>query len=152
MKTMKVLLRETVKDLGKVGDVVNVRTGYARNFLVPRKLAVEATPDSIEMLKRRRARHDAEEQVLLAEIDVRVKRLEGVTVRASEKAHADGRLYGSVSAAAIARLLTAAGHATEERNVRLAEPIKAVGSHVVPVHVHGEHTVAITVVVEAKPE
>jgi large subunit ribosomal protein L9 len=149
MKNMQVLLRETVKDLGKVGDVVTVRTGFARNYLVPRSLAVEATPDNVNMLKRRRARYDAEEKVIKAQIDARVASLSGVTVSTTEKADEGGHLYGSVNAGAVARLLSAAGHATDEKDVRLAEPIKAVGTHAVTVHVHADAVATVTVVVVA---
>ena len=149
MKNMQVLLRETVKDLGKVGDVVMVRTGYARNYLVPRRLAVEASTDNIEMMKRRRARYDAEEKVMRAEIDARVAALSGVGVSTTEKADEGGHLYGSVNATAVARLLTAAGHATDERAVRLSEPIKTVGTHQVSIHVHGDSVAVITVTVAA---
>jgi large subunit ribosomal protein L9 len=149
MKNMQVLLRETVKDLGKVGDVVMVRTGFARNFLVPRGLAVEATTDNVEMMKRRRVRYDAEEAVRQAEVDARVAALSGVSVSTTEKADDGGHLYGSVNAAAVARLLSAAGHPTDERAVRLAEPIKTVGTHSVSIHVHGDSAAVITVVVAA---
>ena len=149
MKNTQVLLRETVKDLGKVGDVVMVRTGFARNYLVPRGLAVEASHDNIEMMKRRRARYDAEEQERQAQVDARVAALAEVMVKTTEKADEGGHLYGSVNAAAVARLLTSAGHPTDERAVRLAEPIKTVGTHSVPIHVHGDSMGAITVVVEA---
>jgi large subunit ribosomal protein L9 len=148
MKNTQVLLRETVKDLGKVGDVVMVRTGFARNYLVPRGLAVEASHDNIEMMKRRRARYDAEEQVRQAQVDARVAALAEVMVKTTEKADEGGHLYGSVNAAAVARLLTSAGHPTDERDVRLSEPIKTVGTHSVLIHVHGDSMGAITVVVE----
>jgi large subunit ribosomal protein L9 len=149
MKTVQVLLRETVQHVGKVGDVVEVATGYARNYLVPRKLAVDATPANIELMKRRRARYDAEEVQRSAEIEARVARISAVSVTTVQKADEGGHLYGSVNAAAIAKLLGEAGHAVEERDVRLAEPIKSVGSHAVDVHVHGDRAATITVVVEA---
>lgn len=84
-----------------------------------------------------------------AEIDARVAALSGVSVSTAEKADEGGHLYGSVNAVAVARLLTAAGHPTDERNVRLAEPIKSVGTHSVSIHVHGDSVAVITVTVEA---
>jgi large subunit ribosomal protein L9 len=149
MKTVQVLLRETVPHVGKVGDVVEVRTGFARNYLVPNKLAVDATPANVEIMKRRRVLYDAEEKKMLAEVEARVVALGKVSVTTSSKADENGHLYGSVNAAAIARLLGEAGHATEEKAVRLADPIKAVGTHAVEVHVHGERAATITVVVTA---
>jgi large subunit ribosomal protein L9 len=101
------------------------------------------------MMKRRRTRYDAEEKVLKAEIDARVASLSGVTVSTTEKADDGGHLYGSVNAGAVARLLTAAGHATDEKDVRMSEPIKAVGTHAVTVHVHADSVATVTVVVIA---
>lgn len=152
MKTVSVLLRETVDNVGVVGDVVEVATGFARNYLVPRKLAVEATPTNVKMMARRRARWEAEQSQKNAEIAARVAALSEVSVTTTEKADEAGHLYGSVNAAQIARLLTEAGHETEEKAVRLAEPIKAVGTHAVDVHVHGDSTASISVIVEAAAE
>ena len=152
MKTVQVLLRESVKDLGKVGDVVDVAAGYARNYLVPRRIAVEATEENKKMMTRRRALVDAQEAALAADVAARVTALESVTVKTAGKADENGHLYGSVNAAAIAKLLAAAGHPTEEKDVRLSEAIKAVGTHSVPIHVHGESMANITVEVEAAAE
>lgn len=150
MRTVQVLLRETVDHVGIVGDVVEVAAGYARNYLVPRKLAVDATPSNIEMMKRRRARWDEEQAKLIAEVEARVASLSKISVSTTQTADPKGTLYGSVSAGMIAKLLAEAGHDIDEKSVRLSEPIKAVGTHEVPVHVHGEHNATITVTVEAE--
>ncbi|MEM7310615.1 MAG: 50S ribosomal protein L9 [Planctomycetota bacterium] len=152
MKTVQVLLRESVKDLGKVGDVVDVAAGYARNYLVPRRIAVEATDENKKMMTRRRALVDAQEAALAADVAARVAALEAVTVTTSAKADENGHLYGSVTAANIGELLAAAGHKTDEKDVRLEHAIKETGSHAVPVHVHGDSSANITVVVEAAAE
>lgn len=149
MKNVQVLLRESVKDLGKVGDVVDVAAGYARNYLMPRRIAVEATEENMKSMVRRRAVADAEEVALAADVAERVTALEAVSLRTTETADENGHLYGSVNAAAIAALLCEAGHSFEEKDVRLDEPIKEVGSHGVVVHVHGESTATITLEVEA---
>lgn len=146
-KTMKVLLRENVADLGKVGDLVRVSGGYARNFLLPRKLAMEATEQSIAVMAKRRANQDAEEAVRDAEFLAVVERLSGVSIAIAERADESGSLYGSVGAAAIARTLSEAGHGVEERQVRLDHPLKTVGEHKVLVHVHGQYEASVTVVV-----
>jgi large subunit ribosomal protein L9 len=148
-KSMKVLLRENVDDLGKIGDLVRVSSGYARNHLLPRKLAIEATPQNIEVMAKRRARQDAEEAARFKEFEAQVARLAGVSVTIAERADESGNLYGSVGAAAIARLLADAGHAVEDRQVRLDQPLKTVGEHSVTVRVHGEHEATITVAVTA---
>ena len=147
MKNSQVLLRETIKDLGIVGEVVSVRPGYARNYLLPQGKAVDATPENIKMFERRKIRYQAEMAQLEADIQKRVELLAAVTLSVTEKADEAGTLYGSVSAAGIAKLLTEAGHATEEKAVRLEEPIKKLGTHEVPVHVHGDHFAGIQVTV-----
>ena len=145
----EVLLRENVKELGRCGDVIRVAPGYARNYLLPRRIAVAATEDNKRAMQRRRAVLDAEEAQRDAEIQSRVAALSGVVVKTSGKADEGGRLYGSVNAANVAALLAAAGHAIEEKAIRLDAPIKQVGTHAVKVHVHGEHLAEIQVVVEA---
>ncbi len=150
MKNLKVLLRENVDSLGRIGEVVRVRTGYARNYLFPYKLAVEATEDNMRLMERRRVRFEAEEEAREAQITARIEALGKVTLSVVEKADPSGTLYGSVGAATIARLLAQAGVPTDERDVRLEEPIKSVGTHEIPIHVYGEHYAGIQIVVEAE--
>jgi len=147
MANVKILLRENVQDLGLIGDVVEVAPGYARNFLLPRKLAVAATSENVRAMERRRARWDAEQAARAADIQVRIDALAAAQLETTEKADETGSLYGSVGIATIARLLNEAGHPTEEKDVRLPEPIKSVGTHAVAVHVHGDQhaTVQVTV-------
>lgn len=152
MKNVEVLLREDVHKLGRVGDVVKVAPGYARNFLVPRRLAVQATGDNVRAMARRRERIEAEEAARSEEFQARVEALSAVTVTTVERADEAGHLFGSVSAATVARLVQEAGHPVEESQVRLDHPIKAVGAHQVAVHVHGALSAEVTVVVEAAPE
>ena len=148
MKTVKILLRENVDELGTIGDVVSVAPGYARNYLFPRRMAVEATPENVKMMERRRRRYEAAVVAQEAEVSAKLESLGQLKLVTKEKADDTGTLYGSVGAHRIAELLTAAGHPTDERNVRLDEPIKSLGAHEVPIHVHGEHYAGIQVVVE----
>lgn len=148
-KTQEVLLREPVAGLGRCGDVVKVRSGYARNFLLPQRLAIAATEDNKRQISRRAARYAAEEAEMLAKVEATVVALSELVVKTQEKADEGGHLYGSVNAIAVAALVTAAGHEIEERQVRLEHPLKAVGEHKVEVHVHGDQKAEITVVVEA---
>lgn len=152
MADQEVLLRETVKDLGIVGDVVKVRPGFARNYLFPRKLATTATDENRKVIARKRAVYDQQQKELLADIQRRKAALAEVTVTTREKADESGHLYGSVGAARIAELLAAKGFQLAESAVRLERPLKNVGSHEVTVHLHGEHSVEITVVVESDEE
>lgn len=148
MKQTQVLLRQTIQDLGIVGEVVSVRPGYARNYLLPQGLAVDATPENIKMFERRKVRYQAEVAQQEANIQKRIELLASVELGVSEKADDSGTLYGSVSAAQIAKLLSEKGHKTEEKDVRLAEPIKKLGTHEVSVHVHGDHFAGIKLTVE----
>ncbi len=148
MKNVEVLLREHVQGVGRCGDVVSVSVGYARNFLLPRKLAIQATADNVKSMERRRDRLALDEAALAADVTARIQALSGVKLKTTEKADESGRLFGSVNAATVARLLAEAGHPVEERNVRLEHPIKEVGTYKVPVHVRDEKNAEVELVVE----
>ncbi len=135
---VEVLLRENLTDLGKCGDVVEVAPGYARNYLLPRKLAIQANEENKKAMLRRRARLDAEDAAKAKETLARVDVLNGVVLKTSGRADEGGHLYGSVNASQIAALLVAAGHAVVEKDVRLEAPLKTVGIHAVKIHVHGD--------------
>lgn len=149
MKKMEVLLRDNVPTLGRCGEVVAVAAGYARNYLLPRRMAVMATPDNVKMMQRRKVRLDAEEATLMADIESRRQVLEGLSLMTAERADDQGHLFGSVNAGAIAKLLVEKGVETDEKHVRLDLPIKTVGVHEVLIHVHGEHTATVNVEVTA---
>lgn len=144
------LLREHVTNLGRCGDVVLVAPGYARNYLLPRKLAIQATDDSKRAMLRRRTRLDADEAVKAKETLARVETLSGVVLKTTSRADDSGHLFGSVNAAKVSELLAAAGHAVALDDVRLDAPLKTVGTHVVRIHVHGETFGEIRVEVEAE--
>jgi large subunit ribosomal protein L9 len=147
---VEVLLREHVSNLGRCGDVVQVAPGYARNYLLPRKLAIQATDDNKRAMLRRRARLDADEARKSKETLARVETLNGVVLKTSGKADGAGQLFGSVNAARIVELLASAGHAVAQDDVRLDSPLKTVGAHEVRIHVHGETFATIKVEVEAE--
>jgi large subunit ribosomal protein L9 len=135
---VEVLLRERVENLGRCGDVVKVAPGYARNFLYPRRLAVPATEENRRMLARRTARVAAEEAVVIAELSQKAAGIAALTLTTIEKADEHGHLYGSVSPARAAELLSAAGYPCQEKDIRLARPIKTLGTHAIPVHLHAD--------------
>lgn len=147
---VEVLLRDNIKTLGRCGDVVKVTQGYARNYLLPRRLAVAANEENKKAMARRRAILDVEEAKRDAEIVSRVASLNGIMVATKVKADENGHLYGSVNAGTIAALLERAGHRYEEKAIRIDTPIKTVGTHPVKVHVHGDHFAEVKVVVEAE--
>lgn len=150
MSNVEVLLRDRVQNLGTCGDVVRVKSGYARNYLLPRRLAVPATEENKKMLERRTVRMAAEDAAMAADLQRRVNALAAITVETIERTDSQGHLYGSVNAARAAEMLTAAGFPCEERDIRMERPIKAVGTHAVRVHLladsYGEFTI------EVKPE
>lgn len=149
-KNTEVLLREHVENLGRCGDVVLVSPGYARNYLLPQRLAVPATEDNKRVMARRAEKLALEEAAKAAEVAARVEKLSSLRVETTQKADEQGHLYGSVSAALVAELCTQAGTPTDEKSVRLESPIKAVGEHKVALHVHGDSHAEITVVVNAE--
>ena len=148
MKTVEVLLRENLDPLGRCGDVVRVKAGYARNYLVPKRLAITATPDNLKAMERRRLRLDAEDAERMAEIETRLKVLSAVRLTTVQKADENGHLYGSVNAASVVELLAAAGKSVDEKDVRLEAPIKTVGTYTARVHIHGDRFAEVEVAVE----
>jgi large subunit ribosomal protein L9 len=147
---MKVILMTDVPALGQRGETRDVANGYARNFLLPRKLAVPATPanlKNVEHLKRQRAR---EEERALETAKATAERIEGLTLAVTARASEDGRLYGSVSAQDVVEFLERHQVSVEKRRVAMEEPIKAVGEYKVSVRLHGDVTAALTVTVKAE--
>jgi large subunit ribosomal protein L9 len=149
-RNVEVLLRENVKDLGRCGDVVKVSPGYARNFLYPRKIAMEATAENTKAMSRRRLVLDALEAKKTAEMAAVVSALNGTELKTSARADEQGHLFGSVNAANIVEMLREKGQVFEEKAVRLDAPLKTVGSHPVKLHVHGDLYAEIVVIVEAQ--
>ena len=147
---MKVILMSDVPALGHRGETRDVANGYARNFLLPRKLAVPATPanlKNVEHLKRQRAK---EEDRALEVAKATAARIEALTLTVTARASEDGRLYGSVSAQDVVEFLERHQVPVEKRRVQLEEPIKALGDYKVPVRLHGDVTAALTVSVAAE--
>jgi large subunit ribosomal protein L9 len=149
---MKVILKQDVDKLGKVGDVVKVAPGYGRNYLIPRKIAVEATPGNIKITEieklaaARRDQRDKHAASLLAHEIVKL----AVTIR--RRAGEGGTLYGSVTALDIADYLITHKIDIDKRKIQLDDPIKTVGEYQVPIRLHREVTVPIRVIVEAEAE
>ncbi|MFT5050252.1 MAG: large subunit ribosomal protein L9 [Chlamydiales bacterium] len=148
MKSLELLLREHVKDLGRCGDVVRVAPGFARNYLLPRNLAVATTPENLKVVARRKARLEVQEALDAKEAGERAAALGKVELKTTEKTDAKGRLYGSVSAARIAELLSDAGYTVDVKDIRLESPIKQAGEHIVPLHIAGDLMTEIKVQVE----
>jgi large subunit ribosomal protein L9 len=147
---MKVILMTDVPALGHRGETRDVANGYARNFLLPRKLAVPATAanmKNVEHLKRQRAK---EEHRALETAKATAARIDALTLALRARASDDGRLYGSVSAQDVVEFLEKHQVPVEKRRVQLDEPIKAVGEYQVPVRLHADVTATLTVSVTAE--
>ncbi|WP_028216788.1 50S ribosomal protein L9 [Paraburkholderia oxyphila] len=143
---MQIILLEKVVNLGNLGDIVKVKDGYARNFLIPNKKARRATKDAIAEFEVRRAELEKGAAEKLAAAQAEGEKLNGLTVQIGQKAGVDGRLFGSVTNADIAVALTKQGFAVEKAQVRLPEgPLKMVGDHPVQVSLHTDVLVDVTV-------
>ena len=150
MKTVEVLLRENMEPLGKCGDIVRVKSGYARNYLLPHRIAVQATEDNKKAMARRRLKLDAEEAERMAEIETRILVLQGIGLTTVEKTDESGRLYGSVSAHTVVELLKGKNFDVDEKDVRIDTPIKVIGTHSVKVHVHGDRYAELKIDVQSE--
>ena len=147
---MKVILMQDIADQGKQGDVVNVSDGYARNYLFPRKLAVEAAGGALKNLQTRHALEERRAGKLLQEAEQSAERLRDQTVTLSVRAGENSRLYGRVTAADIAEAAKKSlGVTLDKRKVGLLDPIKAIGEYEVPIKLHRDVTVPLKVAVVA---
>jgi large subunit ribosomal protein L9 len=144
---MKIILMADVPALGRRGDLKEVATGYARNYLLPKRLAVPATPANlrnVDTLKRQREREDAR---AVAAARTAAERIAALALAVSARASDDGRLYGSVSAQDVVDFLERHEVPVEKRRVLLEEPIKALGEYRVPIRLHPEVTAELAVTV-----
>ncbi|CAG0969674.1 50S ribosomal protein L9 [Methylophilaceae bacterium] len=143
---MQVILLEKVVNLGNLGDVVKVKDGYGRNFLIPQGKAKRATEANKAEFEARRVELEKQQAALLAAAQARGEKLAGFLLQVSQKAGVDGRLFGSVTNGDIAEALTAQGFEVAKSEVRLPDgPLKVVGDHNVSVALHHDVVVEITV-------
>jgi large subunit ribosomal protein L9 len=147
---MEVILKEDVDNLGHRGDVVKVAEGYGRNFLLPRKLAMQATPANkavIEQMKSAAARRSATEKT---QAEALVAKLEPIVLSFTRKSGEAGHLFGSVTSADIAAGLASNGFEIDRRKIQLPEPLKTVGDFSVAIKLHREVTAQVKVKVQAE--
>ena len=145
---MQIILLERVAGLGNLGDVVTVKNGYARNFLIPTAKAKRATEANLKEFEALRAELEAKQAAALADAQVRHAKLDGQTITVAQKAGVDGRLFGSVTNADIANAIKVAGIEVVKSNVRLPEgPFKAIGEYDVEIALHADVVAAIKLVV-----
>lgn len=147
---MDVILLEKVQNLGKLGDRVAVRSGYARNYLLPQRKAVAATPDNLAVFEQRRAELEKAEAEGLAAAQTRAAELDGKSITISAKAGTEGKLFGSVGTLDIAEAAGREGLTLKRQEVRLpAGPFRNIGSYEVELQLHADVTARITVAIVA---
>ncbi len=149
---MKLILREDVENLGKGGELVEVKPGYGRNYLLPRGLAVLANPKNVRELEHQKSVASAKAAKLKASAQAVAKRLSDTPVTLKRKVGEQDKLYGSVTALDVAEALAARGLEIDRRSIDLAEPIKTVGEFEVPVKLHSEVVGKAKVKVEAEAD
>jgi large subunit ribosomal protein L9 len=142
---MEVILREHVDNLGKRGEIVKVADGYARNYLLPRKLALPATDGNRKHVERERKIMESREAEEKGQADAMAARLAAIDITIARRVGETDQLYGSVTSADIVEVLKAKGFDVDKRRLILPEPIKAIGDHTVPLKLHREVTVPLTV-------
>lgn len=148
---MQIILLEKVGTLGQLGDVVTVKNGYARNFLIPQGKARRATEANLKEFEARRAELEKRQAEILADAQARAEKLTGFVVNISQKAGVDGRLFGAVTGADIAEAITAAGIEVKKANVRMPNgPFKVIGEYNVDISLHHDVLVEVSVTVTAE--
>jgi large subunit ribosomal protein L9 len=146
---VKVILQKEVAKLGAPGDVVNVADGYARNFLVPRGLAIQATKGAVRQADNLKRAHEDRVAKARKEAEAVAERLAGTTLRLTHRAGGEGKLFGSITAQELAEELEKqAEEPIDRRSIHLDEPIRSVGSHEVQVRLHPDVTTTVTVEIE----
>ena len=148
---MQIILLEKVANLGQLGDVVKVKDGYARNFLIPKRMAKRATPAAMAEFEVRRAELEKAQAEKLAAAQALADKLGGVAVTINRKAGMDGRLFGSVTNYDVADALKAAGFEVDKASIRMPEgPLKAIGEFPLDIVLHTDVVASVTVTIGAE--
>ena len=148
---MEVILLSKVENLGALGDKVNVKSGFARNYLIPQGKAKFATPDNIAEFEARRAELEAEAAGILAAAEARKAKLDGATITIAAKEAADGKLFGSVSNVDVLAALNAQGHEVEKREIRMPDgAFHHIGEHQIELHIHSDVDATVTISIVAE--
>ena len=152
MAHTKLLLREDVDDLGARGEIVRVRAGYARNYLLPRKLAVEATASNVKQIEQERARLLKKEAAERSTAEGQAEKIRSLVLDFKRKSGETGALYGSVTSMDIAEALKQRGYEIDRHRIHLSEPIKRLGDFSVPLRLHRDVTLDLQVKVAPEGE
>lgn len=135
---MKVILRQDYESLGKVGDIINVKSGYARNFLLPKKIAMLVTKENLKILEQEKRQESIKASKEKISAEKLAKELEKVSLTASVAVGGEDRLFGSVTAQTVSDLLKEKGHDIDKKKILLEDPIKELGIYTVNIKLHPE--------------
>ena len=145
---MEIILLEQVVNLGRLGDLVNVKEGYARNYLIPQGKAQRATKENLAEFEQKRAALEAQQSNILADAQAKFEKVDGVSIEIAQKAGVDGRLFGSVTHYDVADALNAQGHEINKNQIQMPTgPLKQIGEASISVSLHAEVVATITVTV-----
>lgn len=150
---MQVILLEKIDKLGDLGDLVDVKSGFARNFLLPQSKAEPATPANLEAFQARRAELEKAQAEGLAIAQARAEKLDGTTLTVTSRAGTEGKLFGSIGTDEICSALAQAGNEVQKKEVRMPDgPLRSIGEHEIALHLHADVNALITVQVVADDE
>jgi len=135
---MQVILKQNFETLGDVGEIVSVKDGYARNYLIPKDIAMAASPQNMKIIEQERKRLEAAEARIKKEAEQLKEKVESISVTAEVQVGEEDRVFGAVTSQNIAELLTAKGFDIDRRKIALDEPLKALGVYEVPIKLHPE--------------
>ena len=135
---MKIILKEDFESLGKVGEVVEVKAGFARNFLIPKQVALQATPQNLRVFEQEKARNKIKLSKDKRDAEVLAEQLKEVSLTANVQVGEEDKIFGAVTSQNISELLSAKGFEIDKRKIQLEEPLKALGVFEVPIKLHTE--------------
>lgn len=147
MPTTKIILRQDYENLGTIGEVVEVKSGYARNFLIPRGIAYRATDGALRAVEAEKHAYNAKQARLEGDARAIAEKLESVSITIPMKVGEEDRLFGSVTAQMISEELARQGHTIDRRNIQIEEPIRTLGMYDVQVKLHRDVTTSLKVFV-----
>ena len=150
MRQVKVILRETVLGLGEAGDLVGVKVGYARNYLLPQGKALLATESKVRELEHHKRVVTEKAARDLSDLKALCDRLESVALEITARVGEEGKLFGSVTTAHIAELLAEKGYKIDRRKIQLGEALREIGDHVVPIRLHRDLTAKVSLTISAE--
>jgi large subunit ribosomal protein L9 len=146
---MQVYMLKDVERIGIAGSIITVSEGYATNFLIPKKLAVEITPSNMEFFKQKKVKEKVAVEVLNSKVAMIAEHLKTLRLSIKERVHDNGKLYGSIGADEVVELLKAKGVVVDRKQVEFPMPIKVVGEHKVTIRLSAKHQPQVTLNVEA---